>query len=103
GGSVATTADRASTSPILNPVNITADSSITTSSGAASVGFPFGGSFSGTSGKTVTLTGNTTAGQAFNPRLTSAFTYIGKIAIVNNGGATTLELFNSDGNDQIFR
>ena len=100
GGSVATTGNRTLT--IANPVAVSADSTITTSSGAATVGFPFGGAFTGSSGATLTFTGNTTANQAFNPSLAGGFAYAGNLALANNGGPTTLLLLNSPGNDQSF-
>jgi fibronectin-binding autotransporter adhesin len=101
GGSLATTTDRGTT-PITNAVSVTQDSTITTSSTAATVGFVFSGGFTGTSGSTLTFTGNTTVGQAFNPRFAAGFAYAGKLAVNNNGGPTTLNLFNTAGNEQSF-
>ena len=104
GGSLATGGDRG-TLPIVNPLNVTDNSTITvsTASSASAPGFVFSGALSGTVGKTLTFTPNgVTASQAFAPRLSGGFSYGGKIAINNSVGSTTLQLYNTTGNDQTF-
>jgi autotransporter-associated beta strand protein len=104
GGTLASTGDRG-TSPIVNPINVTGNCSITISSAssAGAPGFVFSGPLSGTSGKTLLFTPNgVTAGQAFAPRLSGGFSYVGKISLQNSVGSTTLQLYNTTGNDQTF-
>jgi autotransporter-associated beta strand protein len=103
GGSLATTFNRGTT-PITNSISITQNGTITTSSGTANtnINFILSGIISCTSGKVLTFTGNTPANQAFSPGLSGGFSYVGQVAVVNNGGATTLQLLNTTGNDQTF-
>ena len=102
GGSFATIGNR--TLAIANPVNVTGDTTISnTTVTATAIGLPFTGTFSSSSGTTLTFLGGNVAGQSFNPSMSAAFTYAGKIAVNNNGsGTTTLQLLNTTGNDQTF-
>jgi fibronectin-binding autotransporter adhesin len=94
------------TAAIANPVSVTADSAITTSSSAAAVDLNFSSSsITGAPGTTLTFRNDgTSVSGTFVPRLSGAFTYDGKIAIANGAfGTTALQAFNtSSSGDQIF-
>lgn len=105
GGTLNTTADR--TAAISNPVSVTANSSITTTSTAAGVGMNFtsnsvGGD--GTSKLTFRNVGADGATDKFSPRFSgSGFTFSNPIAIENGGtGSTVLELYNTANTTQTF-
>ena len=105
GGTLTTTADRpVSTLPIINPISVTADSFVTTTSTGASLNFS-SSSVSANAGTTLTFRSDAASG-TWSPRFSGGFTYAGKIAINNNNGSgtatTTLNSFNTLGNDQTF-
>jgi autotransporter-associated beta strand protein len=111
GGTLTTSADRAVSTPVFNPISITADSAVTTTSGST-VGATANLNLSSpsvvvTPGTTLTFRNDatTTGGNGiFAPRFSGGpFNYAGKIAIVNGSlGSTTLQLFNTTTNDQTF-
>jgi len=107
GGNLTTSANRtASSDPIANPINVTADSAITTVSTAGTVDLNLSsGSFSGTAGTTLTFRNDAPSGSGlFRPRLSGGpFTFDPHIAIANGSfGTTELQSFNTNGNDQTF-
>jgi autotransporter-associated beta strand protein len=101
GGALNTTATRtASTAPVANPLDVTADSSITTSSTAATVDLNLSSTIGGSAG---TLTFKSTSTGGFKPRFSgSGFTFSRPIAIDNGSGSTLLQSFNTNGTDQTF-
>jgi autotransporter-associated beta strand protein len=106
GGTLTSTASRSTTTaPVANPLDVTADSAITTTSTAATCDLNLTGTVTAGAGTTLTFRSDAASG-GFNPRFSGGFTYAGKIAINNNNGSgtatTTLNLFNTSGNDQTF-
>ena len=104
GGKLQITASRTSTVP--NPIDVTADSVIATSSAAATVDCDFTTSaITATAGTTLTFRNDATSGTGvWQPRFSSGgFTYNEKIAIVNGSfGTTKLQSYNTTGTDQTF-
>ena len=105
GGTLTTSATRAVGTPVFNPITVTANSFITTSSTAATIDLNLSGALSATPGTILTINSVAASGNFF-PRFSGGFTYAGKIVINNNNGSgtatTTLNLFNTSGNDQTF-
>ena len=106
GGTLNTSAGRSvSTAPVANPVNLTADSSITTSSTAATVDLSFTNDIIGGSAGTLTFRndGADAAADQFEPRFTGNFTF-GRPIVIDNGalGKTRLSAFNTNGTTQTF-
>jgi fibronectin-binding autotransporter adhesin len=106
GGKLNTTASRAaSTDPIPNPIKLTADSAVTTSSTAGAVELNFtSNSIGGTGGK-LTFRNDAASGTGvFQPRFSgSGFDFAQNIDIVNGAfGSTLLQSFNTTGSTQTF-
>jgi fibronectin-binding autotransporter adhesin len=106
GGTLTTTASRSPTTALIgNPIDVTADSAITTTSTAGTVDLNFFNTATAAAGSTLTFQNNAASGSGvFSPRFSGGnFTYNGKIAI-NNGafGTTVLQAFNIFTNDQTF-
>jgi autotransporter-associated beta strand protein len=106
GGSLNTTANRtASTSPIANPLDITADTTITTTSTAGTVDLNFSsGSISGSAG-TLTFRNDAASGAGvFQPRFSGGSFDFSLPVVINNGvsGTTLLQSFNALGSSQTF-
>ncbi len=106
GGTLNTTANRSpSTAPVSNPIHITADSAITTSSSAGTVELNF--TSSSITGSAGTLTfrndGADAATDSFEPRFSGAVT-IDRPIVIDSGstGQTRLNLFNTNGTTQTF-
>lgn len=106
GGTLNTASSRsASSAPVSNPINVTADSAITTTSSAATVDLNFTSSaISGTSG---TLTfrndGANDSTDLFDPRFSGGdFVFDQPIVIDNGFGGTRLNSFNPVGTTQTF-
>ena len=106
GGTLTTSANRnASSAPVPNPLDVTADSAITTSSTASTVDLNLStSSLSAAPSTTLTLRNDAASGSGtFQPRFSGGFTYPGNIAIVNGSfGSTKLQSFNTGANDQTF-
>jgi fibronectin-binding autotransporter adhesin len=104
GGKLNTTADRSPTSaPIANPINVTADSAITTTSAAGTVGANLTtSSITGTS--KLTFRNDAASGTGiFQPRLSSELTTSTPIEIANGANGTTeLNSFNTTSTTQTF-
>jgi autotransporter-associated beta strand protein len=99
GGKFNTSASRAASSaPVSNPIDLTTDAAITTTSPAASVELNLNGSSIGGSG---TLTfrndGNSISG-VFSPRFTAGGLVLALPIVINNGaiGSTMLQSYNSN-------
>ncbi|MGN6556213.1 MAG: autotransporter-associated beta strand repeat-containing protein [Verrucomicrobiota bacterium] len=106
GGTLNTTSSRsASSAPVSNPINLTADSAITTTSSATTVDLNLTSSaISGTSG---TLTfrndGANDSTDLFDPRFSgSDFVFTRPIVVNNGSGLTRLNSFNPAGTTQTF-
>jgi autotransporter-associated beta strand protein len=106
GGALNTTATRSvTTAPVPNPINLTADTAITTSSTATTVDLNLSGVPSGSTG---TLTfrndGADGAGDVFQPRFTAGGFVFSQPIVIDNGptGQTRLMFFNTNGTTQIF-
>jgi autotransporter-associated beta strand protein len=108
GGTLTTTASRnLNTAPIPNPINVTADSAITTSSAATAVDLNLTTSSVGGSAGTLSFRndGADGAGDVFDVRFSGgSFTFGRPIIITNNGsfGSTRLSSFNIAGTTQTF-
>ncbi|PWU10020.1 MAG: hypothetical protein C5B50_26135 [Verrucomicrobia bacterium] len=105
GGTLNITASRTpSTAPVANAIDVTADSSITTSSTAATVDLNLSSGTVGTSGGSLTLSNAATAAAGvFQPRFSAGFSTTLPIKIANGvNGTTLLQSFNTTGNDQTF-
>jgi autotransporter-associated beta strand protein len=103
GGALNSSANRSiSSNPVSNPINVVADSAITTTSAAATVNMAFtSDSITGTSGKTLTLRndGGADNTKLFMPRfMGSGFDFQSNIAVVSSGtGAKTQLQFANTG------
>jgi autotransporter-associated beta strand protein len=110
GGRLNTTASRTTTSdPVANPVNVTANSELTTTSGAATVQLNLSSnSIQGTAGTTLTIRNDAATGTgAFLPRFTgSGFDYAGNIDLAAGSQdvnrTVTMQSFNSGNTTQTF-
>ena len=90
---------------VANPINLTADSAITTSSAASSTDLIFTNDSIGGSTGTLTLRndGADAAADQFEPRFTGNFTFNRPIVIDNGAlGKTRLNSFNTNGTTQTF-
>jgi autotransporter-associated beta strand protein len=109
GGALNTTAARSpGSAPISNPVSLTADSAITTTSTAISSDVDLNlasDSFSGTAGTLTFSNANGSADSVFAPRLSGdGFIFARPIVIANGAifGTTRLNSFNTTGTTQTF-
>lgn len=106
GGTLNSTATRtASSAPVANPIDITADSYVTTSSTAATVDLNLSSSTIGGSAGALTFSNSAASGSGvFQPRFSgSGFTLSRPIVIANGGfGTTALNSYNATGTDQTF-
>jgi fibronectin-binding autotransporter adhesin len=106
GGTLTVTANRAATTaPVANPLNLTADSSLTTSSTATTVDLNFTGVPSGSAGTlTIRNDGADGAGDVFQPRFTAGGFTFNRPIVIDNGaiGQTKLMFFNTNGTTQTF-
>lgn len=108
GGALNSSASRTiSSNPITNPVNVVADSAITTTSAAGTVNMAFtSNSIAGSAGTTLTFRndGADGAGDTFKPRLSgSGFDYQGNVKVDNGAtGKTQLEFANTGATIQTF-
>ena len=104
GGTLNITADR--TAVVSNPIDLTADSAITTSSAATSVIVDFSNSTVGGSAGTLTFRNDGADGvlDTFKPRFSGGgFTFSRPVVIDNGGtGKTELNSFNTTGSTQTF-
>lgn len=100
GGTLVTTANRAVGAALPNNIVVTADSAITTTSNAATVGLPFTGSLTGTGGTlTIRNDGNSSPGLFDVTFRNGDNTMTRPIVIDNgaNGGSTRINDFNTTG------
>jgi autotransporter-associated beta strand protein len=99
GGGFATSATRsASAAPVPNPIDLTTDAAITTSSTAAQVELNLSSSSIGGSG-TLTFRNDATAGTGvFQPRFSAGGLVLALPIVINNGavGSTMLQSYNSN-------
>ncbi len=107
GGTLNTTASRnANTAPVSNPINVGADSAITTSSSASTVDLNFTTSAISGTGDTLTFRndGANDPTDLFDPRFSGgSFVFTGPIVIDNGSiGLTRLNSFNTNGTTQTF-
>src|SRR5205823_2666571 len=89
-----------SSAPVANPIDLTADSAITTTSTAATVDLNFTGNTIGGSAGTLTFRNDAASGTGvFQPRFSgSGFDFTRPIAITNGSfGTTKLMSFNTTG------
>ena len=106
GGTLSSTASRTpSSAPVGNPVNVTADSAITTTSTGATVDFSLtNNSIAGTGGTLTFSNAAATAAGIFQPRFSgSGFNFTRPVIIANGSfGTTRLDSFNTTGTTQTF-
>jgi autotransporter-associated beta strand protein len=106
GGTLSSTASRtASSAPVANPVNLTADSAITTISTSATVDFNLNSDSIGGSAGTLTFSNAAPSGTGvFQPRFSgSSFNFSRPIVIANGSfGTTRLDSYNTNGTLQTF-
>lgn len=107
GGTLNETASRSGSGSIVtNAVQVTANSSITSSSTAATPIFEFSGALTGSGGKTLTFQDNAAAATLFKPRFSGSFTMDSDISLLTGTGAgaatVQLESFNPTGTTQTF-
>ncbi|MBC8095441.1 MAG: autotransporter-associated beta strand repeat-containing protein, partial [Akkermansiaceae bacterium] len=106
GGTLNSTANRnPSTAPVSNPIHLTGDSEITTSSTAATVDLNFTTSVVSSSAGTLTFRndGANDSTDLFDPKFSGSFVFSAPV-IIENGpmGLTRLSSFNTNGTTQIF-
>ena len=106
GGTLTTSASRtASTAPVANPIDLTADSAITTTSTAATVDLNFSSSTIGGSAGTLTFRNDAASGTGvFQPRFTGSGFNFSRPIVINNGsfGTTVLNSYNVAATTQTF-
>jgi autotransporter-associated beta strand protein len=108
GGTLNATASRSpTTAPVANPINVTADSVITTTSTSTSSDVDLNLSNDSIGGAAGTLTfsnANGLAASVFAPRFSGSFNFNRPVVIANGGaiGSTRLNSFNSTGTTQTF-
>jgi autotransporter-associated beta strand protein len=107
GGTLNSTAQRtASSAPVANPLNVTADSEITTTSGSAAVDLNFSNNSITGSGGTLTFRndGADSAADTFEPRFSGGNFIFARPIVIDNGsvGQTRLNSFNTNGTTQTF-
>jgi autotransporter-associated beta strand protein len=104
GGKLSTSASRtASTAPVANPIDVTAESFINTSSTAANVDLNLSSATVGGAGSLIFSNACITAGGIFQPRFSAAFSTSLPIKIANGTfGSTLLQSFNTTATDQTF-
>jgi autotransporter-associated beta strand protein len=107
GGVLNATASRSGTgSIVLNPVQLTASSSITCSAAAVTPIFEFSGALTGTAGQTLTFRDDAATATQFKPRFSGIFTFDSDINMPTGSGAAAatvqLESFNTTGTTQTF-
>jgi fibronectin-binding autotransporter adhesin len=107
GGALNASASRSGTgSIVLNPVQVTASSSITCSASAATPIFEFSGALTGTAGQALTFRDDAAAATQFKPRFSGTFTFDSDINMPTGSGAAAatvqLESFNTTGTTQTF-
>ena len=105
GGTLNGTATRSIADAIANNINVTANSSITTSSAAGTVLMNFTGTLSGTAGTTLTFnnTGADMASDMFTPRFSGGdFTMDSAIVLTSALGQVQLQDFNASGTTHTF-
>jgi len=105
GGRLNTSASRtASTSPVANPIDLTTDAAITTTSTGGSVDLNLSSSSIGGSGTLTFRNDATSGGGVFQPRFSAGGLVLALPIVVNNGasGSTLLQSFNGIGTSQSF-
>jgi autotransporter-associated beta strand protein len=106
GGRLNTSANRdVTTDPVLNPINVTADTIVSSSSTATTVNLNFSSNNIGGSGGTLTFRydGANDAGDTFQPRFSgNGFDMPRNIVVNNTTGKTVLGFFNLTGTSQTF-
>jgi fibronectin-binding autotransporter adhesin len=107
GGTLNETVSRSGAGQIVaNPVQVTANSSITSTSTAATPIFEFSGALTGTAGKTLTFQDNAATATQFKPRFSGSFTMDANIDMPTGTGAlaatSQLESFNPVSTTQTF-
>lgn len=105
GGGLNTTASRsASTSPVANPIDLTTDAAITTTSTAGTVDLNFSSSSIGGTGTLTFRNDAASGGGVFQPRFSAGGLTLSLPIVVNNGvsGTTLLQSFNGTGTSQTF-
>jgi autotransporter-associated beta strand protein len=106
GGTLTTTASRtASSAPVPNPINVTADSAITTASASSTVDLNLTNNSIGGSAGTLTFSNAAVSGTGiFQPRFSgSGFNFSRPMIIANGGSGTTrVDSFNTTGTTQTF-
>jgi autotransporter-associated beta strand protein len=107
GGKLNTSANRSvTTAPVGNPLTLTANSEVTTTSAATTVNLNFTNNAINSGGFQLTLRndGADAATDVFEPRFSGAgFNFTGPIVIDNGAtGQTKLDLFNTNGTSQTF-
>lgn len=97
GGKLNTTANRAVGTPVPNPINVSADSEITTTSTAATVNLNLTGVPSGDAGSLTFRNDAASGGGVFDPRFSAGgFTFDRPIYVYNGvAGTTRLSFFNT--------
>jgi autotransporter-associated beta strand protein len=103
GGTLQSSASRSIATP--NPINLTDDSTITTTATGSTPNFEFSSdSISGTNGTLTFTNSSATAANTFRPRFSGVgFDFSRPIVLANgSGNFTELNLFNVDGTEQIF-
>ena len=86
GGNLVTTANRAVSAALPNNIVVTADSAITTTSNAASVGLPFTGSLSGTGGTLTIRNDGTSSPGLFDVTFRNGDNTMTRPIVIDNGG-----------------
>jgi autotransporter-associated beta strand protein len=105
GGGLNTSASRTpSSSPISNPIDLTTDAAITTTSTAASVDLNLSSSNIGGSGTLTLRNDAASGGGVFQPRLSAGGLILSLPLVINNGvsGTTLLQSLNGIGTSQTF-
>ncbi len=107
GGALDASASRNGAAAIANPIKVTANSSITSSSGAATPIFEFSGTLEGTAGTTLTFQDNNNAATLFKPRFSGGTaTMDSDISMLTGTGTLAatvqMESFNTTGTTQTF-
>lgn len=107
GGTLNITATRSTTTaPLANPINLSADSAITTSSSSATVDLNLTSSLISGTGGTLTFRneGANDATDLFDPRFSGGNFALNSALVIDNGlvGLTRLNSFNTNGTTQTF-